>query len=41
MTRISDALAEASVENLQGATVPLGRAWQDQTAVLVFLRHYG
>jgi len=34
-------LASLSVLDAAGAPVPLGTAWRDRPAVLVFLRHFG
>ena len=34
-------LAETEVQDPGGNKVRLGRYWQDQTVVLVFIRHFG
>jgi prostamide/prostaglandin F2alpha synthase len=34
-------LAAVTVRDLEGREVRLGELWEDQPAVLVFLRHYG
>ena len=36
-----DALADITALDLQGDAVRLGDLWQDRTAVLVFVRHFG
>lgn len=36
-----DALADATVTDLDGTQVRLGGLWEDRTAVLLFLRHFG
>ena len=37
----ASALGELPVLDRSGAEVPLSSLWQDQTAVLVFVRHFG
>ncbi|MEM7049321.1 MAG: hypothetical protein AAF604_06665 [Acidobacteriota bacterium] len=37
----SDTLASLRLPDVDGKDVLLGSLWQDQPAVLVFLRHYG
>ena len=37
----SAALAEVTVLDLQGRPVPLGELWREQTAVLLWVRHFG
>ena len=37
----ASALAELVVKDLDGTDVRLGSLWEDQPAVLVWLRHYG
>lgn len=39
--KVDDALASATVLNLQDEPVALGTLWAEQPAVLVWLRHYG
>ncbi len=34
-------LADIELERDTGETTPLGRLWQDQAVLLVFLRHFG
>ena len=34
-------LSGVEVLDLEGLPVRLGSVWQDQTVVLVFIRHYG
>ncbi len=34
-------LSTIEVLDLDGSPVRLGSVWQDQTVVLVFIRHYG
>lgn len=34
-------LADVTVLDTDGATVRLGEAWRERTAVLVFVRHFG
>ncbi len=38
---VATALSNIEVLDLSGAPVRLGTVWQDQTTVLVFIRHYG
>jgi hypothetical protein len=40
LTRADD-LAKMTVLDEQGKAVELGTLWRDETAVLVFLRHFG
>lgn len=35
------ALAAAEVRDPEGASRPLGHAWRQRPAVLVFIRHFG
>ena len=37
----ADDLAKLTVLDGDGRTVVLGSLWQDRTAILVFLRHFG
>jgi hypothetical protein len=37
----ADDLAAMTVLDEHGAKLPLGPLWQDRTAVLVFIRHFG
>jgi hypothetical protein len=37
----ASALADLVVKDLEGGDVRLGSLWEDQPAVLVWLRHYG
>ncbi len=39
--KVADALASTEVLDLDGNPVPLGSLWAENTAVLVWLRHYG
>ena len=40
--KIADRLAPIELEDsASGNSVALGTLWQDQTAVLIFLRHFG
>lgn len=39
--KVADALAATEVLDLDGEPVPLGSLWATDTAVLVWLRHYG
>lgn len=38
--RIDDALADLHLKEAEGGDVRLGDVWANQTAVLVWLRHY-
>lgn len=38
---VIDALSDAWVRDLDGNAVRLGTLWEDQTVLLVFVRHYG
>lgn len=38
---IADALEQTTALGLDGEPVRLGTLWQNQTAVLVFIRHFG
>jgi len=40
MTLAND-LSDVEVLDLDGEPVRLGSVWQEQTTVLVFIRHYG
>ncbi len=37
----ADDLATMTVLDEHGATVSVGSLWQDRTAILVFVRHFG
>jgi prostamide/prostaglandin F2alpha synthase len=37
----ADALADLTLQDIEGREVQLGDIWRDGPAVLVFLRHYG
>ena len=37
----ADALADMTVLDEKGTKVEVGTLWKDQTAVLVFTRHFG
>ncbi len=40
--KIADRLGPIALEDVaSGTRTPLGTLWQDQTAVLIFLRHFG
>jgi hypothetical protein len=39
--RVAEAAAAARVTDLDGGPHALRELWQDRTAVLVFLRHFG
>jgi hypothetical protein len=41
MTPDTSKLAELTVLDDEGNTLPVGRAWSDGPAVLVWLRHFG
>ncbi len=38
---LTNALSTVEVLDLDGQPLRLGTVWKDQTAVLVFIRHYG
>lgn len=38
---LSASLADITLPDTRGGSVRLGDLWQDQPAVVVFLRHYG
>ncbi|MEM7582299.1 MAG: hypothetical protein AAF560_02880 [Acidobacteriota bacterium] len=40
-TSLSAALAGITLPDTDGQQIELGSLWQDQPAILVFLRHYG
>jgi hypothetical protein len=39
--RVPEAAARARVTDLEGGEHALSELWEDRTAVLVFLRHFG
>ena len=41
LDRLTEAVASATVLDLQGAEHPLAELWHQRTGVLVFLRHFG
>ena len=41
MDRLAESAAAAHVRDLPGAEHELRELWHEQTAVLVFLRHFG
>ncbi len=41
MTEIAASLADITLFDDQERPVTLGTAWQDQPALLVFIRHFG
>jgi hypothetical protein len=41
MEHVAEALERAVVLDVDGNEHPLGETWEKETAVLLFLRHYG
>jgi len=38
---VPDAIAAATVLDLEGRAVPLGELWRERPVVLAFVRHFG
>src|SRR5271169_5307473 len=41
MKKVTESLAKALVQDESGASRPLETAWQEKTAVVAFVRHFG